>query len=109
MPYSEALAERVRHLLTGRKGIAERKMFGGVGFLLRGHMLVGVWQHSLLARVGPDDYQNALAQPHVREFDITGRAMRGWVLVDPDGVDEDRQLSDWIDRATAFVQTLPAK
>jgi TfoX/Sxy family transcriptional regulator of competence genes len=109
MAYSEALAERVRRLLAGRKGLVERRMFGGVGFLLRGNMLVGVWQTSLVARVGADQYQDALAQPHVREFDITGRSMRGWVLIDPEGLDEDDQLLGWIDRATQFVMSLPAK
>ena len=84
-------------------------MFGGIGFLLSGNMLVGVWKMSLIARVGPDEYAQALKQPHVREFDITGRAMKGWVLVEPEGIDEDKQLAEWIERATDFVSTLPAK
>jgi TfoX/Sxy family transcriptional regulator of competence genes len=109
MPYSESLAERIRHVLGGRKEIEEKKMFGGVGFLLGGNMLVGVWQTSLIARIGADQYGAALKKPHVREFDITGRPMKGWVMVEPDGIDNDKQLSRWIEEALNFVETLPAK
>ena len=109
MPYSRSLADRVRHTLSTEAGITEKKMFGGVGFLHFGNMLVGIWKDSLIARVGPDSYEDALSQPHVVEFDITGRAMTGWVLVEPDGVDSDRQLRAWIERALEFVVTLPRK
>src|SRR5215471_5614382 len=109
MAFSEALAERIRQGLARLKGIEEKKMFGGVGFLLNGNMLVGVWKNSLIVRLGPDSYDDALLEPHVREFDITGRAMKGWVLVEPEGVTGDDQLTDWIERATRFVRTLPAK
>ena len=84
-------------------------MFGGIGFLLNGNMLVGVWKDSLIVRVGPDDGEEALREPHVTEFDITGRAMKGWVLVAPEGVEDDGQLSVWIQRAVKFVGKLPAK
>lgn len=84
-------------------------MFGGVGFLLNGNMLVGVWKDTLIVRLGTDNYEDALPEPHVREFDITGKPMRGWVLVEPEGVEDDDQLKDWIVRATKFVKTLPAK
>jgi TfoX/Sxy family transcriptional regulator of competence genes len=109
MPYSESLAERIRHVLGRRKEIEEKKMFGGVGFLLNSNMLVGVWQTSLIVRIGPDQYDAALKKPNVREFDITGRPMKGWVLIEPDGIEQDRQLKEWIERARAFVETLPAK
>jgi TfoX/Sxy family transcriptional regulator of competence genes len=109
MPYSESLAERIRQALGRRKDIDEKKMFGGVGFLLKGNMLVGVWQTSLIARIGPDEYNDALKKAHVREFDITGRPMKGWVMVEPDGIEQDRHLTDWIERATKFVETLPGK
>ncbi len=109
MAYSESLAGRVRDVLERRKGVAEKKMFGGVGFLLQGNMLVGVWKDSLIVRVGAANYDDALGQPHVREFDITGRAMKGWVLVEPEGIDEDRDLLAWIDRGWAYVAGLPAK
>ncbi len=109
MTYSQSLADRIRSVLGSRKGIVEKQMFGGVGFLLSGNLLVGVWKTSLIARIGPDRYQEALAQPHVRQFDITGRPMKGWVLVEAEGVDDDGQLREWIERATEFVAGLPAK
>jgi len=109
MSHSESLAGRVREIFGRRRGRSEKKMFGGVGFLLNGNMCVGIWQASLIVRVGADAYDQALAQPHVREFDITGRPMAGWVLVEADGVDGDAELQGWIDRAIEFVVTLPAK
>jgi TfoX/Sxy family transcriptional regulator of competence genes len=109
MAFSEALAERVRHILARRKHVEEKKMFGGVGFLLNGNMLVGVWKDSLVVRLGPDEGEEALLEPHVSEFDITGRAMKGWVLVAPEGVEADEQLKGWIERAVKFVGKLPAK
>ena len=83
-------------------------MFGCIAFLVGGHAAVGVWKRSLIARVGPDHYEEALLEPHVRAFDITGKPMRGWV-VGPGGVEEDGQLSDWVRRALEFVGTLPGK
>ncbi len=109
MAYSKLLADRIRHHLGGQKNIAEKKMFGGVGFLLAGNLCVGVWKDSLVARLGPDHAAAALPQPFVGEFDITGRPMKGWVLIAPEGIDEDEQLGKWIERAAAFVHTLPAK
>ncbi|HKB39932.1 MAG TPA: TfoX/Sxy family protein [Gemmataceae bacterium] len=109
MAFSEALAGRIRQRLARRQNVEEKKMFSGVGFLLNGNILVGVWKESLIARLGPDEGDEALKEPHVKEFDITGRPMRGWVLVGPEGVQDDEQLSDWIERATRFVRTLPAK
>lgn len=109
MPYSHSLADRVRQTLRGRRGIVEKKMFGGVGFLLHGNMLVGIWHSSLIVRLGPEQGATALKQPHVREFDITGRPMKGWIMVEPDGLESEPQLVDWVERATRFVETLPAK
>ena len=109
MAFDEALAGRIRHLLGRRKAVDEKKMFGGVGFLLNGNMLVGVWKDQLVARLGPDEADAALREPHVRVFDITGRPMKGWVLVEPAGVAADHQLTAWIERSLAFVRTLPAK
>ncbi|HEX4145666.1 MAG TPA: TfoX/Sxy family protein [Pirellulales bacterium] len=109
MAYSLALADRVRQTLRQTRGIAEKRMFGGLTFLLHGNLLVGVWQSSLIARLGPDQAAEALRQPHVRPFDITGRPMKAWVMIEPDGLDSDRDLADWIERATGFVVTLPAK
>ena len=109
MAFSEVLAERIRQRLARRKNVEEKKMFGGVGFLLNGNMLVGVWKDTLIVRLGADNYEDALLEPHVREFDITGKPMKGWVLVGPAGVEGDDQLAGWIQRAVRFVKALPAK
>ena len=109
MAFDETLAARIRDALARKKNIEEKKMFGGVGYLLRDNMLVGVWKNSLIVRVGPDAYDDALLEPHVREFDITGKPMKGWVLVEPEGVEDDDQLKEWIERAVKFVKTLPGK
>src|SRR5262245_56895464 len=109
MAFNEALAERNRQALARRKGIAEKKMFGGIGFLLNGNLLVGVWKDSLIASLGPEEGDLALLEPHVKEFDVTGRAMKGWVLVAPGGVGGDAQLQGWIQRAVKFVAKLPVK
>jgi TfoX/Sxy family transcriptional regulator of competence genes len=107
--FDESLAARIRDALARRKNIEEKKMFGGIGFLLNGNMLVGVWKDSLIVRLGPDEGEEALLEPHVKVFDITGRPMKGWVLVEPDGVESDDQLMGWIERALNFVRKLPAK
>jgi TfoX/Sxy family transcriptional regulator of competence genes len=109
MAYDESLAERIRDQLRRTRGIDEKKMFGGIGFLLDGNMLVGVWKDSLIVRLGPDEGEAALEEPHVRVFDVTGRPMKGWVMVDPDGLDTDEQLKQWVKRALRFVETLPPK
>jgi TfoX/Sxy family transcriptional regulator of competence genes len=109
MAFNEALAERIRQRLARRKNVEEKKMVGGVGFLLNGNMLVGVWKDSLCVRLGPEQAEKALREPHVRAFDITGRPMKRWVLVEPEGVEDDDQLSDWIQRAMKFVGRLAAK
>jgi hypothetical protein len=79
------------------------------GTVIPPNLLVGVWKESLIVRLGSDNYDDALLEPHVREFDITGRPMKGWVLVGPEGVQNDEQLTDWIERPTRFVRALPAK
>ena len=109
MAFNEILAARIRDALARKKGIEEKKMFGGVGFLLNGNLLVGVWKASLVVRLGPDEGEEALKEPHVSEFNITGRPMKGWALVAPQGVEDDDQLRGWVQRAVKFVGTLPAK
>lgn len=109
MPHDPVLATRIRRLIGGLPGVVEKRMFGGVGFLLDGHMCVGVWKRSLVARVGPDAYPAALAEPSVGEFDVTGRPMTGWVLIGPEGFPDDEQLGRWIGLALDFVRTLPPK
>lgn len=109
MAFDEKLAERIRQRLARRKSIDEKKMFGGIGFMLNGNILVGVWKDSLIVRLGPDEYAESLKEAYVKEFEITGKPMKGWVLVEPQGVDTDEQLSDWIGRALKFVGKLPSK
>ena len=109
MAFDETLVQRIRECLARRKGVEEKLLFGCACFLLGGNVLVGVWGNSLIARIGPDAYQDALLDNHVREFDITGRPMKGWVRVGPKGVEDDDQLNDWIRQALEFVSKLPAE
>jgi TfoX/Sxy family transcriptional regulator of competence genes len=109
MAYSESLAYRVRDVFAGQRGITEKKMFGGVAFMLHGNMCIGVWQTSLIVRLGPEQAATALKEPNVAEFDVTGRPMRGWVVVEAEGLETDEQLRRWIERAVEFVETLPWK
>ena len=109
MPYDQNLAERLRAALQPYPGCIEKKMFGGVGFLVHGNMLVGVWKDLFIVRLGPDAGEEALLEPHVREFDITGKPMKGWAMVEPEGVEEDDQLTRWIEKALDYVGTLPRK
>src|SRR5438067_9200433 len=106
MAFDENLAARIREVLARRRGVEEKKMFGCVCFLLNGNALAGVWKDRLIARLGPDEGEAALLEPHVRQFDITGKPMRNWIAVEPEGVEDDDQLKLWIERATKFVKTL---
>lgn len=109
MACDEVLAGRIRDEVQQTTGITEKRMFGGVCFLLNGNMLVGVWKDSLIARVGTDASPAALKQLHVNPMDITGKPMKGWLLIDPEGIRTDRSLRGWIKQSIAFVGTLPAK
>lgn len=109
MPYNTALADRIRPLCQSLPGCVEKKMFGGVGFLLGGNMCVGVWKEFLILRLGPEHGAAALLQPGVKEFDITGKPMRGWVMVDAADLHDRPALQAWIDQAVRFVRTLPVK
>ena len=109
MAFDETLAARIRDALSRKKGVEEKKMFGCVCFMLDGNGLAGAWKDRLIARLGPDEGEAALREPHVRAFDITGRPMRNWVAVEPEGVEDDEALKDWIQRAMKFVGKLPAK
>ena len=106
MAFDEALAARIREALARRRNVEEKKMFGCLCFLLSGNALAGVWKDRLIARLGPDEGEAALREPHVRAFDITGRPMRKWVAVEPAGVEGDEQLKDWIDLALKWVRTV---
>ena len=109
MAFDEGLAARMRDALDRKKGVEEKKMFGCVCFLLDGNVLAGVWNDRLIVRLGPGEGEAALREPHVRAFDITGRPMRNWVAVEPEGVEGDDQLTGWVERAATFVRTLPKK
>ena len=109
MAFDENLAVRIRTALDRKKGVEEKKMFGGLGFLLHGNMLVGVWKDSPIVRLGPDEHEAALLEPHVKEFDITGRPMKGWVMVAAEGVVDEGAVKSWVQRAVKFVGKLPAK
>lgn len=109
MSYSQSLAARVRLVCGGLRGVVEKRMFGGVAFLLDGNLLLGIWENSLVARVGAARYAELLREPYAGEFNVTGKSMTGWILVEPDGVESDAQLRTWVDRAFEFVGALPPK
>jgi len=109
MPYDEKLALRVRIALENLPGLTEKKMFGGVGYLLHGNMACGVHKEFLIVRIGPDAYQDALDKPHTKVFDITGRPMTGWVMVTPEGCTDSAALTSWVQRGVDFAATLPPK
>lgn len=109
MAFDEALAERIRARLDAEPGVTEKRMFGGLTFMVDGNMCVGVHKDDLIARVGADVGQDALARPGARVFDITGRPMRNWVLVDAGAIEEEATLASWIDDALAFARSLPPK
>lgn len=108
MPFSESLAARIRDTLVHKGDIAEQKMFGGLCFLLRGNILVGVRRDSLIARLGELEASKALKKSYVIQMG-TRRPMKGWVIIGPDGIDSDRQLTSWIEKAIEFVEGLPVK
>jgi len=109
MAYSESLALHICQIVVRRRGITEKKMFGGICFLLHGMMCGGVWKDALIARLGTEQGTEARLEPHVKKMDITSKPMKGWVLVEPDGVEHDEQLSGWIEQAIKFVRTLTQK
>lgn len=109
MAFDEGLAERIRDVLRDRQDVVEKRMFGGLAFMVRGHMTVGINGDELMVRVGKDGHADALAQPHAREMDFTGRALKGFVYVGTEGIESDDALTGWVDRALDFVGTLPPK
>ncbi len=109
MAYDEGLAQRIREMLEDHPGVAEKRMFGGLCFLLRDHMVSGVVGSELMVRVGADAYADALARPHAREMDFTGRALRGFVYVGEEGVAEDDDLRSWLELGVRHAESLPPK
>ena len=109
MAFDPGLAQRVRETLAARRDISERKMFGGLAFLVNGKMFIGIRNASLMARVGLEHYEDALAMPGVRVMDFTGRALQGYVYIDPPAIAEDKDLHAWITWCVQHVAGLPAK
>lgn len=109
MAYSETLADRIRDAFGTRRDVEERKMFGGIAFMVGGHMCVGIVGDTLMVRLAPDEAAALLSRPHVRPMDFTGRPMRGFLYVDAPGLKTAKQLAGWIERAVAFGATLPAR
>jgi len=107
--YDEGLAERVRALISLREDVTERKMFGGIAWMLAGNMACGVIGEEVIVRVAREDYENALGEPHVRQFDFTGRPMRGFVSITPEGTADEEELAGWVDAGADYAGTLPAK
>ena len=109
--YDERLAERTRQVLLDLQPtrLDEKKMFGGVGFMVQGNMACGVHKDKLVVRVGPERYLEALAMPHTVPFDMTGRAMKGWVMVEAHGCASDDDLKGWVQQGVSFAGSLPAK
>ncbi len=109
MAYDEVLAQRIHDLLDGEPGVTSKKMFGGLGFMLDGHMAVAASSDgSLMVRADPDDAASWVSE-HVRPMEMRGRPMAGWLLVDSEALGTDEQLQLWVDRGTGYVRTLPAK
>jgi TfoX/Sxy family transcriptional regulator of competence genes len=109
MAYDEGLAERVRDCFESVSDVEEKKMFGGLCFMVSKHMCCGIVGDTLMGRVGPDKYQESLKCEHVSEMDFTGKAMKGMIYVSPEGIAEDETLSYWVALCASFIATLPPK
>ena len=109
MAYDEGIAERLRGAYSDTPGVKEKKMFGGIAFMVGGHMSCGVVDDTLMVRVGPDRYTDALSRPHAREMDFTGKPMKGFVYVAPDGFGSDAALASWVNLSIGFVASLAPK
>ena len=109
MPYNEDIDDRIRKVVGRWKNTDARKMFGGVCHLLNGNMVFGVYKDFLILRLGENAANEALKQPYARPFDITGKAMKGWVMLDGAGFKTDEKLKSWLMKSKTFVKTLPPK
>ncbi len=110
MPFDEKLAARIRKQLGKKKGLVEKRMFGGVAFMLNGNMCVGIHKDELIVRLAPEETEQALTQRHTRIFDLSGgRTMKGWILVQPKGLATDAALGKWVTVGVKFAASLPAK
>ncbi len=109
MAYDDGLAARISDVLAGEPGLIEKKMFGGLAFIIDGNLCCGVVGITLMVRIDRDSYEEALTEPHTRPMDFTGRPMRGLIYVDPEGVAEDPELRAWVERGVRYARSLPAK
>ncbi len=109
MPFDEALADRIRDVLASRTEVIERKMFGGIAFMLAGNMAVGVIGEDLMVRLDPTDAEKALAEPHTRPMDFTGKPMKKMVYVDAEGTASDEGLAAWVEAGADYAASLPPK
>ncbi|MDH5325815.1 MAG: TfoX/Sxy family protein [Gammaproteobacteria bacterium] len=109
MAYDEGVAQRVREILQDYSGVTEKRMFGGIAFMINGNMCSGVVQSELMLRVGPDAYEQCLTRPHARIMDFTGRPMKGFIYVGESGFENDGDLLAWIETAVQFAGKLPPK
>jgi TfoX/Sxy family transcriptional regulator of competence genes len=109
MPYNEAIDSRIKQIVSKWENTNVKKMFGGTCHLLNGNMVCGVYKDDLILRLGEDDEAKAMKTPYARPFDITGKAMKGWIMVKQEGFKTNKELEDWLNLAKKFVATLPSK
>jgi TfoX/Sxy family transcriptional regulator of competence genes len=109
MAYSEALAQRIRSEIEGLPGLIEKKMFGGISFLLNGNMACGVIGDEMIVRVGVERHDEAMAYPTTRPFDMTGKPMAGWVVVSSDGLQDEQEVREWVRWGIDYASNLPPK
>ena len=109
MAYNETLADRIRAVVGDGPGLTERKMFGGIAFMLNGNMFCGITRDDLMVRVGPDRFEEALASPGAHLMDFTGRPSKGMAFVGPEGYATDEQLRGWVEQTMGYARSLPAK
>jgi len=109
MAYNEKLADRIRAIVGDRPDLTERKMFGGIAFMLNGNMFCGITRDDLMARVGPESFEEALSRPAARPMDFSGRPMKGMVFVGPQGYSTDDQLRAWVEQTLDYTRSLPVK
>lgn len=109
MAYDEKLAKRIAVAVRDWPGLSTKRMFGSIGWMLNGNLCIGIWKDSLIVRCGTDEWPRLLQQPHVAEFDITGRSMKGWLMVGPAGIGRASALGEWLQRSRDFVRTLLPK
>lgn len=109
MAYDEGVAERLREAYQSLGNVVEKKMFGGIAFMVDGHMSCGVVNDTLMVRVGPEQYEAALKRPHARQMDFTGKPLKGFIYVAPKGFEDDADLESWVETSLRFVHSLPPK